>query len=91
MKDQLAEWVWSVSSIDEHWDDILKGKDRKDQEGIINKLSDLLLKEYLLLKIKYGPGNPIVIRRHVPKLDKDVIYDIRDYETYKKCRPKWVN
>lgn len=76
--------IWDVPSIDEYWDNLLRGKEKAEQEKLIEGQTGTM-KEYLLQKIKYGIGNPVIVWVG-QRSKKNSIYDVRDFETY--CRVK---
>lgn len=91
MIDKIAEWAWNMPSIDEYWDDILSKSNDSHIDEIICNLPDGQLKDYLILKIEFGIGKPI-IKRHTLNANgkaRNVYCDIRDFETYVKYVQKY--
>jgi len=88
MIDQMAQQLWDMPSVDEFYDGLLRGKTFPEQVELINIRTRVPLKDYLLLKIKYGIGNPIIMT-HNKENGRWVTSDIRDFESYVRWDKKY--
>jgi hypothetical protein len=84
MSDALASWIWNVPSIDKYWNDLLRDKSKREQIDLVNNYSNDLLKEYLLLKVRWGIGKSILVKKFNLKLNKYIYWDVRDFDTWLK-------